>query len=236
MSKKCSHKGRTGCLHCMKVWNSVLCLQTAAGGAGRQAALWASTEICPNLSRKVGVYLMWQRPIWGRNTKRCVPGLPVKPAVSLSAPPHCSHFLMVSLSRLLIPPISLAFSYCLGRDLPARRKGCYLLNLRSTMRPILFKSTNIGQLCDVMWSMGHILSHWNWVQNFTWLQWAQSKGSAEMLSIFAKPSLHFIEEKQAKAIWIPEHPWYSWGTTTPCFFPYEMNTWSKIRKAMPEEL
>lgn len=123
------------------------CVQTAVGGAGRQVTLWPSTGFCPSLSRNVWVYMMWQRPIWGRNTKRCIPGLAAKPADSLSGPPHFSPSLMLSLSWLLILPISLAFSYCLGRDLPVRHKGCCLLYLRSTMRTILFKSTSIGQFC-----------------------------------------------------------------------------------------
>lgn len=149
LSKKCSGKGKTGYLHCTKVQDSVPCSQAAAGGGviplGRQAKLWASTGIFPNLSRNGWVHLVWQRPVWGRHKKCCAPGLPAKPAVNLLAHPHFSHSLLLSLPGLLILVISLAFSHCSGRGLSARGKRCCLVYLRSTMGGVLFKSTNMGQ-------------------------------------------------------------------------------------------
>lgn len=146
LSKKCSRKRKTGCLHCMKAQDSVLCLQAAAGGGvtplGRQAKLWGSTGICPNLSRNGWVHLVWQRPILGKNTKCWARGFPAKPTENLSAHPHFSHSFLLFLPGLLIPLISLAFSHCSGRDLSARGKRCCLVYLRSTMGGILLKSTN----------------------------------------------------------------------------------------------
>lgn len=211
----------------MKVWDSVLCLQTAAGDAGRQVPLWASLGICPSLSRNVWVYLMWQRAIWGRNMKRCDPGLQTKPADSLSTSPHFSHSSNLSLSRLLIPPISLAFSYCLGRDFPVRRKGCCLLYLRSTMRTILFKST-----------MPVLPNRWVTIYLMEMSHSRRHKAKPLLLSTFAKLSAHFIQEKQARSIWIPEHPWHSWRMPT-LFFPIwneylkqdsKSHAWRSVRK------
>lgn len=150
-SKKCSGRGKTGHLHCMKAQDPVLCLQAAAGeGAihlGRPAVSWASTGICLNSSKNGWVHLVWQRHVWGRNMKYCAPGLPAGPAENLSAHPHFSHSLLLSLLGPLISLISLAFSHCSGRGLSARGKRRCLVYRRSTRGGIFSKPTNVGQFC-----------------------------------------------------------------------------------------
>lgn len=65
---------------------TVLCLRTAAGGAVRHVPLWASTGICPSLSRTSGCIWCDRKPFEGETETPC-PRTPAKRADSLSAPP-----------------------------------------------------------------------------------------------------------------------------------------------------